>query len=545
MNPLVRLAAAAALLASQGAFASLHGICYEGPTRGQYSGTLLVSETLTVIAGCQDDSGARCMVRDIGADIPGSAVPAQIKDVTTIWTPINGVDVPGATFGMFEYLQRNHNSVPRATRLRVRFEFANGQTRECSVTPRGWTNPYGQTGSVAWVGQPTGTLTGFSTDASGLVSTGVWRATAPGGGVAWARVPADFIAVGGGAVAADGAFIERSRFSTWYEPLRGWEAESWTSAAGVPSKPGGETTAYVIGLRIDGLPTDLDPLLDDTKRVRRPGADLRSLVRRDTATTATTGSFFAVPAVGVVAVPGRVALGGGVETSVSGPKPGSHGLFVHENHPAGVTAWFRCILVTSPWVGCPLPAAVGWQVRAVAELGAHYGHATAFLASLPDRIDIGGQLWEVRGRLVQAPSAVSLGPVAEVRGLRGEYALAAAGAAVRGWPHAAYGDMAHTWLNRIEPRPDLGGASASTGTLYGASSTSLAAFAAGVKLVPAGTPPDVELPPRLIARDFLCLSLPELLEHAICRSKEATSLEVAGICKQHPDLTKYGLCMSK
>lgn len=550
MNFLPRTVVATLLVAAGPlAHAGLHSICYEGPTRvklSTISPTTVMQETLTMVVGCIDDSGARCAITPIGADLPSGASPAPLQADAQTFTAMQRVATPG-TFEFYEYSQSNTMFTPRATRLRAAITFANGRVTECEVLPRGYiAAPWAANGSPHYVGQAYGVLTGFSTDASGLATTGVWRASQRGS-VAQAVVPADFIVVGGGAAAADGAFIERSTFTDASDTLRGWDARSYGSNNSTLIRPTGETFSYAIGLRIKGLAANLTPLVPDSP-TRTPQTDLRALVGRVAASSLQLAPGQPYPAWNVaLPVPGVVSLGGGARASatINARNNTGHGVFAMASHPLDGLIWLRCSLLAQQlWTPCAPPQATGWRTEAISEWGFYAGDIDVAQAHLPAKIEIDGKIWEVRGRMVSATAPLTQGPgKANATGLRGDYAVVGVGGSVNWKPFNRWQEETNTWLARLEPRLDLGGAAVESrgGAVPGFSS--LTAYAVGIRLVPEGTPPDVveRVHNAVIDLPWLCTVAPWLRESSACLVRDSVA-KLTEFCGRFPDMPKYGLC---
>jgi hypothetical protein len=546
MSPARIAIALAALTASAAAHAGQHSICYEGPTRVTLNGispTTVLEETLTMVVGCIDDSGARCVITPVGADVPGLASPVQLKWDRDAHIAAQRIATSGE-FAFYEFSQANTSNPARATRLRATITFKSGDVHDCDVTPRGYiAAPWTTNGSPAYQGHATGVLTGFSTDASGHVTTGVWR-TSQKGGFAQSWVPGDFIVVGGGASAGDDGFIEASRFSDALDPLRGWEAKAYNSSNSTLMPPSGPTASYAIGLRIRGLPTNLTPLVPDGM-ARANVHDLRALVGRMEASSVTLAPGQPMPDWSVaLPTPVNVALGGGIDAraTINARNNTGRGVFAVGNHPVDALRWLACAVLLGP---CPPPQATGWRTAAVSELGFYVGDVSVRQAFLPAKVDIDGTIWEVRGRMVSATSAVGqVGSKMEVKGLRGAYAVVGVGGLVNWRPYTRWYADINTWLARIEPRLDIGGAAVESRVAAAPpGTTSLTAYALGIRLVPAGTPPDVEEPVHAVAIDtsWLCTIHPMLQESSACRG-EIKLVKVSEFCRSFPDMPKYDLC---
>jgi hypothetical protein len=138
---------------------------------------------------------------------------------------------------------------------------------------------------------------------------------------------------------------------------------------------------------------------------------------------------------------------------------------------------FNCTAVT---------AVTGWRVESKDHGNAHPGYISTEILEMPLTITVGSAVFEVRGKHVEATSGVAAHPAADASGLRGEYAVTGIGAAVDWRSHGWAGNL----LWKLEPRADLGGASVSSKDHFWASPATITGYALGIKLVPAGTPPE-------------------------------------------------------
>jgi hypothetical protein len=168
-----------------------------------------------------------------------------------------GTQLPGSpqgTYGIF--------SLPSAATFPATISFFDSQgrasgTRNCEINAIG-ANANGP--NDRGPASPGAQLTGFTTDASGLVTTGVWKLTSPtvaNYNRVTLQVPADFVAVGGGALGAEtpyGALVTESYQSDTISgaeqtgDLRRWTAR--TSDLTYPQPH--QTTVYAIGMRVAG-----------------------------------------------------------------------------------------------------------------------------------------------------------------------------------------------------------------------------------------------------------------------------------------------------
>lgn len=492
-----RWAGLAWLAAWGGAQAQLHQICYEGP----YD-----NGAPTVVVGCRDDSGGSCKARAVNGVNPIN--------------PSGGYTWPATRNGTFSIFE----GAPGVA-ADVEVEFTKGavvQKRSC----RTLVSSLRGGGAAA----PGHYLTGFSTDASGLVMTGVWRAHFSGSGVD-VFVPSDLREISGGIATVPGAFAHRS-VPTGYV-AGGWANRSSTDALVTPS----DTVVYAVGLKIEGV-RKWDTVLWPSKNVLR---GLESLIELSEVTSAGVATATPEALVNLPNGSGRVALAGGFLAKTSTSL--APALFATVSAPSLPLHLLRCVLVSVP---CTLPNASGWRSEAKDDVGAHQGSVTASLWHLPATLDIGGKVWEVRNRVVRMPSALSTSPAAQVFGLQSGYAVTAIGAEVHWRAFSASPAVASSRLVQFEPL--AGGADAAVAARHGSMQTSaqVEAYAMGIKLVPKGTPPDLEERPSFFSLGDkyspaqLCRMFGGLNGWVGCKDEEPRIL--GGMCAGFPELQKFGVC---
>ena len=447
MNPMTKTVAAAGLtLLSWMAHAAQHQICYETP---------LVNGALTGVYACNEDAGGSCNIQPLSA---GMTLTGQ-------WLP----NMPAGTYASYRF-----QSAGATFKALISFTSATGvlTQRVCEINAVGFNfgNPgYASTGAV---------LTGFMTDASGLLSTAVWRlesTTISSSSRQTLRLPADFVAVGGGALGTEtpyGALVVESRQP---DALGGasiacdWRCwTSRTSELGI-SDPHLATT-YAIGMRITGLPArDLKAQL----RVHFP----------------TTTPLMAKVASNEVTLPIGKLLGGAtvpLSGSVYARADASNSLtllgqFVTSTAPTLKESTLGCTARGDCKRGMP---AVGWRVESTDHIYYHPGYADAAILGLPPTLTVQGRVWRLRASSATAISRVEQHPAVDVTGLPQGYALTGIGARVD-WccQTLEYTDKpVGNLLWKLEPRMDLRGASvASKDHLYSNPAT-ITGYALGVTL---------------------------------------------------------------
>jgi len=406
---------------------------------------------LKAIAGCYSDSGSRCMISKKGGSawaLDGDA-PASASKVRSI--------------GEFRYFELQSSNAPPPLDLEVNF---GGTPKSCTVNPTSGINgPRGYS---------EGELTGFSSDASGLVSTGVWRITNGDAG-AQLNVPSDFIVSGGGFKSNNDAFISEasfgSRSASAIDP-RLWSVFSSTRSLTTPSR----TTAYAVGLRIHGL----------------SARDLNNLVGLQ-GSTSSASQPQTVPSVSDYVAPGRVILGGGFY-GFAVPSQ-FRWLFVTATAPTSDYIRLQCSWLVRLRGLCLPPAEPlkGWYAQSTSVSGNITGSISLKVLSMLGNIYVDGKLYRVRGQYLANSSSPGYQSTAIVQGMRGDYAITSAGAATlcqrfsRLSPACTTNDL----LTEVVPMLDEGGAKASATHMTGMgipSTGSVTAYVNGIKLEPIGSP---------------------------------------------------------
>lgn len=442
-------------LAGVSAQAGTHQICYEGMPQRQGAG--FVS---TGVFACAVDGGGRCTINPLTtAMTPRPSAPLD-----------QAVAVPGATFAYYNFQYSTGYTYG------ARFEFWDAGNnrlpdRTCSVYP------YGVHVGIVGNASPGAVLTGFSTDASGLATTGVWRLQATADGPfrsVEAIVPADFVIVGGGAMgveAPNGAVVFESR------RLSRTMQRSWVASTSEASNAAQlhRTTAYAIGLRIEGV----DP------------AQLTGLVQELSAGSGLTPLAHPTAQVMQPVIGGSVILSGGIAARADPSNALNQiGQFATRTAPV-IGSTLRCTQDPNGAFHCTIvPAPVGWAVESKDHVVAHPGSVSTQMLALPTTITVGSTTWEVRSGFVSATSPLASHPAIEVSGLRGDYALTGIGATVNWKRFDTFGNQVAmgNLLWKLEPRADLGGASVASKDHVLVSPATITGFAVGIKLVAPGTP---------------------------------------------------------
>jgi hypothetical protein len=492
----------AAALAASSAQAGYHHICFEGVRETDNKGVI----HRVVIAACEDDAGAACSFNI--TKLGGSAGANQVMPIQR-----QPLDLYPAAAGAYREVRFHAFDFD----VQVDFSFDGNIKRRCTLRQATSTPPLGQ-------------LRGFSTDASGLATTGVWRYHAVGG---WSppQVPGDFVAVGGGtAVVQPDAFIRRTDYGSG-------PGGTWTSWAETDTlQPAASTIGYVIGLRIGDMSRAdmLSKLVLQSARSARP----------DVVADATQGVN---PPPTVLMGPAASVLGGGIFAAQT-----IRGHVAAASVPTPSIEWLVCLTRQGPLSLCPRPAVGGWHVESKDPWGQTPDIVESRMATLPltmtvtDPVKQVTNTWRLRVATVQMHAAPDLAPAALATGLRGDYAVTGAGAEID-WRSATGGNAAAAvpLLAGIEPRPDLGGASAwaQPGTLgTQAAPASLTTHAVGLKLVDAKTDAEMEAPPKLISSRQFCLADGRLRDTELCQRLKPLVLPPWQVCQFNPYLEKYGYC---
>jgi hypothetical protein len=438
------VAGVALALACASAGAGMHQICYEGPLRNGGE---------TGIYGCTVDGGGYCTLSTSNTNMHYLANAA-----------------PGVqTGGYFWYYDLQTNGVQSYTATFQFFDSNNVKIgeRQCTVTA-GWLSVgvYGgaTSGSV---------LTGFSTDASGLVTTGVWKAATTSlqhWNYEYVTTPADFVAVGGGAMGVEtpvGALVVAA---TPGKLLGNSDYRSWL----VRTSEGGNavqlhvTTGYVIGMHIEGI----NPL------------DLAKLVQISYASSATSAN---PSATATPSTSGMVVIGGGVEASAPVHAVGTGlGQFLTASAPVA-SSIYQCYTSTSGFF-CNTVAS-GWYGESKDHVISDPGWVAVQVLALPSSITVGGATYQVVSSLISQTSIRDEHPSTDVAGLRGDYALTSIGAVANWHVFPAMGNL----LWQVEPREDLGGASVASKDHVVVSPATITGYALGIKLIVPQSPPILHL----------------------------------------------------
>jgi vibriolysin len=402
-----------------------HQICYQGPP---------VNSKSSVVVHCRSDLGVGC-----SATLPGG---------TPIGMPLISNQGYVRTF-----------TVEMSAIFTARVEFGDGKVRRCSTSVV--TGGFAHAASASGPTPPQ--LVGYTTDASGLLMTGVWsssttvaRSTVTGSPVAQTNsisVPGDFVAVGGGGVGTNvpnGALLTQTERKESKELSRQW----FVSTQDTPEFPQlHNNQTVVIGMKIEGLAL----------------AELTPLIKVNAVESAVVTNH---PRAEVIPPQGHVVLGGGAlsrsHTSTQ------FGQFLTMSAPVPIIMGF-C------WQGrCGEDSgAIGWQAESKDHITPAPGRVIASVVSMPDQITVNGQLFRVEQYARGVTSPVAAHPSIMVSGMSGQFALTGVGARANWTP-----PQAGSLLWQLLPRPDLAGVQASSKDHGWSSPASITGYTIGVRLVP-------------------------------------------------------------
>jgi len=450
---LSRLVALAGLTAACAAGAAQHHICYQGEA---------VNGQPTAIWGCRDDASSLCSI-----SAPGTTLANYL---------------PGGAPGNFK-----QTLLPNAGLFTATMSYADGSIRRCQISA------LSPTGNVRAPASQGAVLTGFTTDASGMVTTGVWRlqsAAAARAGRVTVEVPIEFVAVGGGVLGQEtpyGALVVESYQSDTLSGINGvGNQRRWTVRTSDLYYPDPHVTvAYAIGMRI----TRSHPNGTDM-----PASTLIGLLR--------TKAQDSLPAIASTAVNqamlpfktygGFVPLSGGVQAQADASNSPFNllGQYVTVSAPLHDACATPC--TTSP----PMR---GWRVESKDHWlnPNHPGTVNTALLGLVGAVTVDGVRYRVVGAYAMATSGWAGHPAIDAGNLSG-FALTGVGGAVDwrsppraclpgvicGSPGTLTLEPPGNLLWKLQPRPDFVGASVASKDHGYASAGQITGYALGVRLEP-------------------------------------------------------------
>jgi hypothetical protein len=431
----------AIFLFSVSAWAGDHQICYQIPPLPGWhtvAARFLCRTDGTNLPGCQVNSVVAA---------PGSPQIASFSFVNQTGT---GAEAEATFSGAGTYIGT--------------FTFADNTVRNCTVEiPATYTlapNPN--------TGYQNRFLIGYSTDASGLVMTGIWQANSYPADPAFQTVvvPPDFIAVGGGAEGAElpsGVLVTSSIHDT-----SGGQGnpQFWSTGvhSNVPAQTG-SALAWGIGLKIQGI----------------NNATLRQMVQFPLALSSSAAHPSVTETANITYPQTTAAIGGGV---LADQAASPFGQYVTESAPQ---VYQQCYSN-----GTFEQLVSGWTAASKDHINPSPWWVTAQMTAVPKVLTINGSTFHVETWVSNASSDVLAHPDVAV-GLPDGYSLTSVGAFVN-WQTSP--SAAGNLLWRLKPRPDLNGAEAASKDQMFSSPASITAYAIGMKLVAGNIPPLCQrLPP--------------------------------------------------
>jgi hypothetical protein len=436
----------AILLASVSAWAGDHQICYQVPP--PYIGSTAIAARFA----CRTDAPTAqgCQIVSVQAN----ASSPQVVSVSSLSQTATSAESEARFSGSGTYIGT--------------IQFSDGTVRTCTVEIIAGARLTPTQGSQFR------TLIGFSTDASGLVMTGVWQATSAPADQAFqdVYVPPDFIAVGGGAEGTEspnGTLVTSSRHA--------WTALPQVWSTGVHSNgPVGSqlqispVIAWGIGLKIEGIPISTLSQIMDIQEASSPCCEAHPTKTLDVLAshlypqTTATAAGYAQPA----------AISGGV---LAQQATSPYGQYVTTSQPLVSRVLYGN--------GTSEQTIRGWVAASKDHLNPSPWYATSQLTTLPKVLTINGSTFHIETWVSQATSAVLAHPSATVA-LPGDYALTGVGVFVD-WQNSPSAAGNLVW--RMKPRPDINGAEAASKDQWFSSPAAITTYAMGMKLVSGPVPP--------------------------------------------------------
>jgi hypothetical protein len=307
-------------------------------------------------------------------------------------------------------------------------------------------------------------LTGYTTDQSGLLTTGIWSSQTTNPvrvqqniiGVPW-----DFVLVGGGALGTNypsGALISKMAPENDLQN-RQWRVLTQDALVAEPHN----NESFAIGMKIEGVTI----------------ANLRNLVAWSSGGSDPNGAAHptaqAGPLQGFPAI-----LGGGAKAfAYAHPQTGQ---FLTSS--SAIPAFYgSCWWWGGGW-RCESSGATGWAAASKDHGVSAPGGISAYLSSMPDTISVntasGPRTFRVETFGRGVTSSVAAHPSIVVAGRTGEFALTGVGAYVDWQSHGSYGNL----LWKIVPRADIAGVEASSKDHAYSSPATVTGYVLGAKLVP-------------------------------------------------------------
>jgi hypothetical protein len=427
------LATVLAAITTSTAFAQgHHQICYQGPSWNSQP---------TVVVHCR-------------SDVPGVSCSVSLQATPAGYFP------PAAGASTVESFRAQPGSVHTAT-----IDFSDGSQRTCTTQVAPLHQGFG--GAFTRMAATVPLLIGFTTDQSGLLTTGIWSSQTTNPERVQHNViavPWDFVLVGGGALGSNypsGALISKMA-PDGDSQNREWRVLTQDALVAQPH----DNESFAIGMKIEGVTI----------------ANLRNLVAwKSAGSDASNPNGMPHPTAQVRALNGFPAiLGGGVKAyAYASPQTGQF-LTASSAIPAG---YGNCLW----WGGgfrCESIGATGWYAASKDHGVSAPGGMNVLLSSMPDTISVntpaGPRNFRVETFAMGLTSGVAAHPSIVVGGRSGEFALTGVGAAVDWQSHGPYGNL----LWKVVPRADIAGVEASSKDHAYSSPATITGYVLGVKLVP-------------------------------------------------------------
>jgi hypothetical protein len=416
----------ATLSASSAYAAGNHQICYQGPP---------FNNQPTIVVQCRSDlPGVSCSISSSASPVP--------------YFP------PAAGPSTVQSFKGAYGTPSTATIL-----FSDGTQRTCTTEVVPLYQGYG--GAFTRVTATVPQLTGYTTDASGLLTTGIWSSqttTAQRASTNIIAVPWDFALVGGGARGTNypsGALISKMAPDGDLQN-REWRVQTQDALTPQPHT----NESYAIGMKIEGVGI----------------ASLRNLVVWRSG--GSNPNPTAHPTSQAVPPPGfPVILGGGASAFAQAfPQTGQ---FLTAS--SAIPAVYGLCLTR---VCTEASGAVGWTAASKDHGVSAPGYVMTFVSSMPQTIQVntpaGPRTFTVESFGRGVISSVAAHPSIVVAGRSGEFALTGVGAWVDWQGYGSYGNL----LWQVVPRADIAGVEAGSKDHAYSSPARITGYVLGVKLVP-------------------------------------------------------------
>jgi len=417
----------AAITTSTAYAAGYHQICYQGP---QYN------SVPTFVVQCRSDiPGVTC---SISAPAGGSGYYPPPAGASTVSTYQGS---PGTSY--------------TAT-----ISFSDGTQRSCTTSLNGYGASAGGGGALATTaGATAAILTGYTTDQSGLLMTGIWSSRTQNPLRVQKNsvyVPRDLVLVGGGALGSDypSCALISKMYPTGDLEKREWRVETQDALVAQPH----DNETYAIGMKIEGMSV----------------TTLRQLVAWSSGSSGTAAhpTSQVVPPAGFEAV-----LGGGAYTFAPYPYTGQF-LTASSAIPSIYGFCWRGVCGESS-------GSTGWWAASKDHGISAPGSVTSYVSSMPTSIQVwtptlGTHTFQVQTFGRGVTSGVAAHPGIVVAGRSGEFALTGAGASVDWESYGYYGNL----LWKVMPRADIAGVEVSSKDHAWSSPATITGYVLGVKLVP-------------------------------------------------------------